>query len=72
MSRGNGRGLASGGRGRARGRGKGSGRGVTGPMVVLLNQNQAVVPAVSDPAGWPRARFGLGDAVCSTDVARSL
>ena len=53
MSRGNGRGLASGGRGRARGRGKGSGRGVTGPMVVLLNQNQAVVPAISDPAGWP-------------------
>ena len=71
MSRGNGRGLASGGRGRARGRGKGSGRGVTGPMDVLLNQNQAVVPAVSDPAGWPRARFGLGAAVCFTDVARS-
>ena len=40
-------------------------------MDVLLNQNQAVVPAVSDPAGWPRARFGLGAAVCFTDVARS-
>ena len=72
MSRGNGRARASGGRGRARGRGnyKESGR-VTGPIDVLLNQNQVVVPAVSDPVGWPRARFGLGAAVCFTDVARS-
>jgi hypothetical protein len=71
MSRGNGRGLACGGRARGRGRGKGSERGVTGPMDELLNLNQAVVPAASDPAGWPRVRFGLGDAACFTDVARS-
>lgn len=69
------RGGRGGGRGRGRGRGGRGGRGasgvVTGPMDVLLNVNQAVVPAASDPAGWPRARFGLGAAVCFTDVASS-
>ena len=49
------RGGRGGGRGRGRGRGGRGGRGasgvVTGPMDVLLNVNQAVVPAASDPAG---------------------
>lgn len=61
-------------RGRGRGgRGRGRGRAVTGPMDALLIQSRAVVPPAGDPAaaGWPRARFGIGAAVCFHDFAKS-